>query len=62
MVYIGIIVTLILVVRVLEFGIRMIVTAADIKENIVRRNKQDQINEEMVELHKRILEVLEDKQ
>ena len=57
MIYIGIVVTLILLIRVIE--------ATSMSSSFQRaqeyRQKQDEINEEMVELHRLILKALEDK-
>ena len=57
MTYIGIVVTLILLIRIVE--------ASSMTSSFQRaqeyRQKQDEINEEMVELHRLILKALEDK-
>ena len=57
MIYIGIVVTLILLIRVIE--------ATSMSSSFERaqeyRKRQDEINEEMVELHRNILQALEDK-
>ena len=57
MIYIGIVVTLILIIRVIE-ATSMSLSFERAQEY---RKRQDEINEEMVELHRNILKALEDK-
>lgn len=61
MIYISVIVTLILIIRFMEMMIMCAAIEYDRRKSRKYRLKQDLINDEMVELHKSILRILEDK-